>query len=365
MIELLSLFVVLAGVASPSGEVAREGDPRAGSRTAVAVTLENGQLPEIEAMQGWFVAGEEPLKVVAVERGPAEVVAVRDTAAQLHLDLLAKGFLNWALAQTLAPVYPKSRRVEEWDPLLLADGAGALVRDGKEYFWTTGGRPMEGDLEAMRRELRRAFSLGDDVRLRFVSPLAAPVSRTVEPMNVFNLSPSFPARNKGFLTFVEAAPALAFGHRFSDAVALAGHVVHATGHRRAVVVLIEGSSPDDSLYSGAGVAELLAGLQVPVFVWSFGRGAFSSRWSGERLITETPRIVDTALDLVRFEVACDELRATLEAQRVVWLEGIHPPTLVRLTEAAAGIRLAGEVPELTEVPPKVRAVLLQRRRARR
>ena len=365
MIELMSLFVALAGVASPSGDVAREGDPGIGSRTAVAITLEGRQLPEIEAMQGWFAAGDQPLKVVAVKRGPAEVVVVRDAAAQAHLDLLAKGFLNRALEQTLAPIDPKSRRVKAWDPLLLAGGGDALVENGKEYFRTVKGRPLKGDhLVAMRRELRRAFSLGDDVRMRFVSPLAAPVSRTVEPMNVFNLTPRFPARDQGFLTFVEAVPVLAFAHRFADAVALAGRQLHASGRRRAVLVLIEGSSPDDSLYSAAEVAELLADLQVPVFVWSFGRGAFAARWSGERLITECG-IIDATLDLVRFEVACDELKATLEAQRVVWLEGHHPPSLIRLTEAAEGIRLAGKVPELTEVPPKVQAVLLQRRRGRR
>ncbi len=355
MIELLTLFLALTG-AAPAAEDAGESHPR----TAVAVLLEDGELPEVEAMQSWFAAGEKPLEVLAVERGGAEVVIVRDSAAQLHLDLLAKGFLDQALEKTLAPINPKARRVKDWDPLLLAGGAGALVEQGEDYFRTVDGQPLKEDLEAIRNQLRRAFQLGEGVRLRFVSPRAAPVSRTVEPMNIFNLSTSISAQHRGFLSFVDTAPGLAFAHRFSDVVAIAGRALHAAGRRRGVVVMIEGSSPDESLFSTAAVAELLADLQVPVFVWSFGRGAFAAHWSGERLITGQSGIVDTKLDLVRFEVACDELRATLERQRVVWLEGRHPPALIRLTENATGVRLAGEVPELEEVPAKVQAVLLER-----
>ncbi len=362
MIKHWTLFFALAGLAAAIAS-AGEADLRTSSRhTAVAVTVESGELPAIETMQSWFAAGDGPVAVVAVERGPAEVIVVRDPKAQLHLDLLAKGFLDRALGETLAPVLVDSKRVKKWDPLLLAGGAGALVEEGKEYFRTAAGLPQESDLKAMRRQLRDTFRLGDGVRLRFVSPLAAPVSRTVEPMNIFNLTPSFPTRDRGFMAFVEAVPALAFSRRFSDVVALAGRELHASEHRRAVLVLIEGSSPDDSLYSATSVTELLADLQVPVFVWSFGRGTFAAHWSGERLITDQPGLLDATLDLVRFEVACDELRAALETQRIVWLEGRHPPPLIRLTEAAEGIRLAGEVPELTEVPPEVRAVLLQRQR---
>ncbi len=140
---------------------------------------------------------------------------------------------------------------------------------------------------------------------------------------------------------------------------LAGQNLHASGRRRAVVVLIEGPSPDESLYATGSVAEVLEELQVPVFVWSFGAGTFAAHWSGERPITAGSEEVDAELDLAYFEAACDELRSTLEAQRVVWLAGRHPPPLIRLT-AAAGIRLAGEVPEQTTVPAVVEQVLLRR-----
>ncbi len=160
MIELLSVLSALAGFPYPDLDV--HGD----SKTPVVVTVLHGELPEPEAMQGWFAAGEEPLRVVRVERGPAEVVVVRDPAAQAHLDLLAKGLLDSEL-ERLA-------------------------------------QPRESDLADAQRSLHDAFRLEDGARVRFLSPLAAPVSHTVEPMNVFNLTHSFPAREKGFLSFVEA-----------------------------------------------------------------------------------------------------------------------------------------------------------------
>ncbi len=353
------LFALAAAAAAPSE--AGTGDAWAGSRTAVVITLEDRELPGIEAMQGWFMAGESPLEVVAVERGPAEVVVVRDPAVQHHLDLLAKGFLDQALGEVLAPVDPAARRVKEWDPQLLADGAGALLMDGQHYFRTAMGRPQPADLEAIRLQLQQACRLGEDVWLRFVSAVAAPVSRTVEPTNLFKLTHRLPTRDRGFLTVVETAP-LEFTYRSSDAVALVGRELHAIGRRRAVVVLAESRSPDESLYPAVRVAELLEDLQVPVFAWSFGRGSFAAHWSGERRITDHPGLLDATLDLARFEAACDEVRATLEAQRVVWLEGRHPLPLVRLSEAAEGVRLAGEVPELAEAPPEVQAVLLERRK---
>ncbi len=354
MIELSTLLLTLTAAVAAPGEAA--GD-RTDPRTAVVLTLERRELPAIEDMQGWFAAGEEPLEVVAVERGPGEVVVVRDPAAQHHLDLLAKAFLDRALSNRLARVDDSSRRVKEWDPRLLAGGGEALLREGRDYFRTEQGRPLPSTLATIRRQLRDAFRLGAGVRLRFVSPLGAPVSRTVEPMNFFNLTPSFPAGDRGFLTFARAVPTLRFYYRFADAVALAGRELHLSGRRRAVVVLIKDSSPDESLHSAATAAQLMGELQVPVFVWSVGRGDFAARWSGERPIREQPGVMDANLALAYFEAACDELRSTLEAQRVVWLEGRHPASLIRLTEAAERVRMAGEVPELTEPPPKVRAVL--------
>ncbi len=315
-------------------------------RTAVVVTLEQETLLELEAapdlgpLQSWFLSDDEPVRVVAVDKGPAEVVVVRDPTAQPYLDALAKGFIDREIAQTVAPLIRTDDPKNAWDPRILKQGEAAFIEAGREIFKTRQRKIQDAELAAARRTLKTHLTFGDNTRLRFVSPMAAPVSRTVEQMNVFNLTPELPVDSGGLLSFVENAPSLRFVHRFSDALTIVGRELHRKTQRRAVVVLLEGSSLDRSQISTAEVRNLLRDLQVPVFVWSFGTGPVVEEWGGY-LLSRVPGHLEVDRDQTVLTEAHDELSTTLEAQRIVWLDGIHRVHEIELTTAASGVRLAG------------------------
>ncbi len=343
IVQAVSLAVGITAL-SAAGDVWTDAD-----RTAVVVTVGKEALRELEAspdlehLQSWFLSGGEPAQVVAVDKGPAEVVIVRDPASQAYLDILAKGFLDRELAQTVAPLMRTGGPETTWDPRILQRGEEAFIEVGRELYKTRRRRVSDADLVAAREALRTYLNFDEDTYLSFLSPLAAPVSRTVEQMHVFNLSHAIPADKGGLLSFVELAPSLPFVRRFSDAIALVGRQLHSTNHRRAIVVLIEGKSRDRSQHSSAGVRNLLKTLQVPVFVWSFGPGPVVDEWGGY-LLSERPEHLEVDADLTVLTDAHADLRATLETQRVVWLEGHHLAAEIELTTSASGIRLAGTAP---------------------
>jgi hypothetical protein len=145
-----------------------------------------------------------------------------------------------------------------------------------------------------------------------------------------------------------------FQQRISDAVALAGLEAHASHGRRLVFLLAESSTRTSSRYREDEVRRFLADLQVPVVVWSFEPGPGEDRdrrqpedaepWTATRTarMPEEPRpeIVDAFLDTLD-EWYREDLARELDRQRVVWLRGDHLPQRIRLSNAAAGVRMAG------------------------
>ncbi|MEM7587575.1 MAG: hypothetical protein AAF560_29575 [Acidobacteriota bacterium] len=317
-------------------------------RTPVVVTLQPEALKqltaasELEPLQSWFLSGGEPAQVVAVDKGPAEVVVVRDPRAQPYLDLLAKRVLARELAGRVAALLPGKR---QWEPMLLQASDEAFLEAGREIFRTRNRKIHDAELLAARDALSDFSSFGPDTRLQFLSPMAAPVSRTVDQTTVFNLTAEMPVGERGLLSFVDSIPSLPFVHRFSDAVMTAGKQLYDAAHRRAVIVLIEGRSPDRSKHSSASVRAMLSTLQVPVFTWSFGYGPFVDAWGGF-LLSQDAGLIDVAADLPAFQDAQAELLQHLESQRVIWLDGLHLAAEIELTAAARGVALAGVVPEV-------------------
>ena len=356
--RLYSPILLLCALLPDAAEAQEPAPPEAGDRTAVAITLERRKLPKIEAMQSWFLAGGEPLRVLAVEKGPAEVVVIRDPAVQPHLELVAKQVMTRervAREQRRAAAEGRSAaRVagvddERWDPVVRLQGEESFIAAGRELFRTRRGPPDDRELAEIFDALRRVCRLGEGTRVQFLSPQAAPVSRTVEEMSVFNLTPPFPAERKGLLTFVEAVPALRFENRFADAAWLIGQELYVSRRRRAILMLVEAASSDASLLHPVRVRPDLEELQVPAFVWSFGPGVMSGVWEA-RLISETSDSLHGQRDPARFERACAELERELEAQRIVWLSGSHRAAEITLGPAAEGVRLAGVVPPREDEP---------------
>ena len=236
-------------------------------------------------MEGWFLSGGEPLRVVATEQPDGRLIVVRDPTA-VH-------------------------RLAE----------------------------MEPELEHRRKKARGSGrnrstdALGDDVQIRVLSP--EPVSPDRRSALLFPMSDKPVSGSKGLVTATigaSAASALAGPLMLSDAVAVAGMRVAGGNQRRAVVLLLGPKREDGSRFSPEVARRYLADLHVPLFVWDLsGPAARPPDGWGE------PRPVDNADDLLR---AVQRVRSRLEEQRIVWLSGRHLPQDIALSDRAKGIRLA-------------------------
>ncbi len=311
--------------------------------TAVVVRLDPGvDLPAPQAMRGWFTAAGEPLDVLRVERGDAEVVIVRDPMVQPHLDRTARFFFLREL-----------QRSQEWDPAVLSDQQAFIA-----YSQTALQKP--GDLLSPQRAEKvwswwnAAFSFGDDAGVRFISPRAAPVSRVARAHRIFNVTLERRSIDNGLLWHSAAVRPLYFEPRLADAVAMAGLETHAGRRRRAVVLMLERRSTAASRYPLRAVRDYLEAVQVPLFVWRFsveepGAPAADAEiesdpeWGPARDLSHAQKLSpdDVARWLNGIERAVAGVRDELARQRVVWLAGEHAPNRVELSMRATGVRLAG------------------------
>ena len=186
--------------------------------TAYPVSLaERSDLPPIDAMQTWFHARGERLPVHAVEKGLAEIVVVRDQAAQRILERL----MTWRSRKPRLPILAK------------------------------------------------------DHRLRFVGAGPALLRREDSPLVVFPRSPEVRDRSRGLMHTLGSVqlPDSTDEQRLADAVAVAGLFAHQSGRRRAVVVITTSDPTDASQFKPEQVRRYLRGLGVPLFVWNPQRGA--------------------------------------------------------------------------------------------
>lgn len=279
--------------------------------TAVAVLLERGAaIPRPAEMRGWFVKRGEPLAVHGVEKGPAEVIFVRDPTVQPHLER----FGDLALGRV-----PGS------------DERGPDTTRAAEIRRRQRGMPKSDPL-------RHLAMLGTGVHLRFMAPGAAPLPGDDLESGMFLHSPTYDATDGGFLRISQQPMQARFPMQLVDALATAGMAVHATHRRRAVVALLGDTDDDRSQYEPEAVRTYLRQLHVPLAVWSFAGDAPDARWREARYVGAGPRARKVP---DRFEEALDDLRQTLKRQRIVWLEGRHLPQEIELSPTARGISLAG------------------------
>lgn len=310
--------------------------PSVDELTAVAVEVDEGyRLPPPEEMKTWFVRGGTPIPVAATETGRAEVAIVRDPGAQPYLDRLADGFYEPAFERlrgtgTVEVDRLDEAQLERWmslDPGTLPGRQAPVVRLAQD-------------------DLRAFVRLGADTVVRFVSPLAAAPSRVRKERSVFHLSQRLSSAEGGFLWQTQEVPSVPAFWRLADAVAVTGRELHASGRRRAVVLLLAFDWEDRGLYQPSQVRSYLRGLLVPVFVWSATCNEPPPDWGEAVCLDPIDRPVDqhVAMEMWRdaMEAAVGALGEELESQRIVWLRGRHPPQEIELGgEAPAAIRLAG------------------------
>jgi hypothetical protein len=249
--------------------------------TAIAVRVGKGRdLPPPERLQGWFVAGERPLRVVAVEEEGGAVVIVRDSGNR--------------------------------------EASNAL--EGYRYV-------MPHEMRASRFEMR----LRDGIRTRMLWPVAKHYDDPRISSDLFESSPDMSQSLHWILTRVYHSLGTVPQQRFADATAVAGLVAFGSSSRRAVVLVL-GTPADASGYTPESVRKYLATLGVPLHVWSLVDPATRhefARWGPVADVSSVDRLRKAFL----------VLKADLRSQRVVWFEGKYLPQKIELTEQATGVEL--------------------------
>lgn len=253
--------------------------------TATAVSLEpSSELPEAEELAGWFSVDGTRGRIAAVDEGPAEIIVIRDRAAQPSLERLG------------------------------GHGFPGAASGARQPYW---GR-FDG-------RLRKDQNLG------FFWPflVESPSGRWTFPATYGWMS----ARDGGvgwFLARVPPPKPPLDEQLLTDAVAVAGLNALSRNRRRAVVLILGKTPADSSRLLPAQARHYLRALRVPLFVWS-PYGHPSSPW-GEMIDISTP---------TKLRRAVDELSDRVDRQYIVWIEGRHLPQQIELTAEATGIELAG------------------------
>lgn len=293
-IHLLQAEVVVGDeVTRTEMVVGGEGSAVTSDLTAVPVTLTGGRLPEAEELEGLLTRGGEPLRVVAVEQSPAEILMVQDLGYrhQGQLKRLQQDALRPRASARLRPTGLKSG-----DRFRLLIPIPAVVSEETRSVQF----PMSPDLWAAQKEV---YSTG-----------AASGSRSIPD-----------AIPRGLLAAIPALPAQkadTTDQRLADAVATAALAATAERRPRMVILLLGEDAADGSRFSSAAVRDYLRRLQVPLRVWSPRAEKVDSGW-GE------VQDVSTYVELFR---AFREVRSFLEEQAVVWAEGRHLPQEIRVEE---------------------------------
>lgn len=273
--------------------------------TAVPVSVKKrARNARPEAMNAWFRT-TAPTRVVAFEKGGLDLVLVRGPGVSQAIEAL-EGTLGQGLS---------------------TGGISSASTPGGEGGADLGNLGNMGVVSSTER-LQRIMALEGDQRLRILVPQARVRRGTSVEMEVFALSPEITSRHGGLYWALGQdvqLPGLSPELRLADAVAVAGLQAANGNRRRAVLLVLAEEGEDASRHDVRAVREYLAALRVPLVVWRIG--AEAGRWSDWGPGEEVPHF--RAL-----QGAARRLSAALDEQRIVWLEGLHLPNAVEITQEA-------------------------------
>lgn len=263
-------------------------------------------------MEGWFATVEgEPLRPVAVEDGPGEVVVIVDGGIHQQIWDLGR---RWTYGAATSRMGARSGSGRIQNPGY--EGPGDVTADRVQ---------MRVDIRSMRHEMQ----LAKGETLRFLWPVPRPVQGESAYFELYPRSEEHPPNHGGVFWLLHEASPPPFDlsrQRLADAVAVAGMTATARSRRRAVV-LVTGPSPvDASKLSPVAARRYLERMGVPLFVWSVGEptAELQREWGEVRRVDARHR----------FAEAVRELRRNLASQRIVWLQGRHLPQQVAVTGQA-------------------------------
>lgn len=248
--------------------------------------------------------GERQLRIVAFEKGRADLVVVVDPAAREALAKLAREGGKQRVSRGGIGLGPRS-----------SPGAGTMAADA-----------------------RAKVPVPEGARMRLVWPVAESRQHGELRFDLFPTSPERTAADGSLLDALGLAAQLegsTVPPRIADAVALAALTAAEPGRRRAVLLVLGELPVDTSAYDAARVRRFLDRLRVPLVVWSTA--------------PSTPELVaawgeaETIASVQRLEKAAKHLDQLLGRQRIAWVEGRHLPQ--RLVAGTGGaLRLATAAP---------------------
>jgi len=226
---------------------------------------------------------------------------------------------------------------EAMDGWFLADGAPLRV---VAVEW---GEPsivfvLDADGPYEFRQMREKWLLPDatgTLRGTVRTLLAYPQARA-GPRTFYEIFPgSFPRfRGAGLLAILASVDVHRDGQpcpRTADAAAVAGLAAAEHSHPRAVVLVLTGNR-DASLRTARDIRAFLSDLGVPLVVWATGPAAPDAAvdWGESRSVRTR----------AAFREAVNSLEASLDEQRIVWVEGTHlPQSIFASPKAAAALAL--------------------------
>jgi hypothetical protein len=261
--------------------------------TAVPIVVSSGVEPTLESLQDTFRVNDLNVSTKAIARPGGHVIMVRDISATEDLRRLGE-FRDRRVQPT--------RRSEIWNEALAGGG-----RDLEQAMFRIA-EPIPTMLEASGKSLARTF---------WVSP----------PFRIEDAGLDWCA------THVFPRPRdLTGGHQdqqVTDAVAIAGLHAAGSGRPRTVVVVVGDKDADTSLFGTEATKQFLRAINVPLVVWSTNPSA-AQRWQGA-VEVRNPKQLSSAADAVM---------ATVESQWIVWVEGLHMPSDITVSEVRKDIRIA-------------------------
>lgn len=313
--------------------------------TPLRVVFE-GDIPPVEAMEGWFAIGGQPLSVRGMGGGPPRLTVVSTPGARRRLGELAEASIKRQVVLRLPPGYHDFTK--PWDSTVLHDRALFLAASAP--LLTSGRhRPGEPDLAAAWESFRRAMPWPARTRIELVSPLGAPVSRLGSASRVFAVSAGHDSGGGGLLwQAVQSRPEHDLDLRLADAVALAGleHGRFDEDVGAAVLLLTTGADDDRGQLEPVAVRRFLDTLDVPLFLGWWGDGEAAADGWGERSTLGTLETADPeeerdpAAELEALRLPFSTWSQELAGQRIIWLEGDHDPSEITLAPRAQEVHRA-------------------------
>ncbi len=332
--------------------------PEAGPKkvsSPVMVSLLGGasDLPSRREMASWFRAGDETLRLAPgrdpfPDPGPAEVVVVLDPLAPPWFGHLVELFPE-KYYETSGGSWPELERLEPELRRSLVGEKTSFVADLQSWLSAepAAAQKVIATLPDFWNQLHELSGLPEGTRLRWVSPRAAGDSSTAVERSVSTQVHG--ADGLGLLRLARTARSKDFPLRFADAVATLGMELAATGTPRALILLRAGSPDGGSRLRASAVHRYLQALGVPLLVWDIRPDLPRNGWPEPRSVGFALPPSGEAVDFARaapayleLALANRELKALLESQRVVWLEGRVAPGTVELADEARGFELLSE-----------------------